>query len=209
MTNVELNEDKNLSDEEQRLLLKQYLKDFYIFFDDKEEEKFKQVIGLNNLSSCIIKAESFETLKKAICYILLSFNRKINYYYFKDSDIMEKMLSDNSDEINEDVNFNDIENVPLLIVYHPAFYKKNRILWETLNFLIHNRKEQNKATIIITDADAISDEHGYLQCDNIFNLTDVSFANNYCPLVDNFNNVNIDSMFGIPQAVNTYGLYGD
>lgn len=208
MTKKQIEQQKELSDEEQRLILKQYLKNFYISFSEETEYRFNKIIDLKNISSCVIKGNNYDELRQAICYILLSLNRKVNYYSFTDFEIMQKMLANESDEINEDISYSDIENVPFLIIYHPRFYRKNKILWDTLNYLMMNRKNTDKVTIIITDATSLQDEHGYLSVDTLFNLTETPFIDTSASYKNDISNFN--SIYGIPNnSRTTSGLYGD
>jgi hypothetical protein len=80
------------------------------------------------------------------------------------------MLKDSDDPENEDYNFRDLSEAQLLIIYHPRVWKRNKILWETLNYLLETRKVANRTTIIITDSPKLSDDHGSLLCDNYINL---------------------------------------
>lgn len=157
-----------LTDEEKIKILQYYLGDFALYFDDEEESFFSDTIV--NPDMCVLYSSDYNMLRKAVCYLLLKAERRLNYYYLKSNDILDKMLKDNDDPENEDYNFKDLSEIQLLIIYHPRIWKKNRILWETLNYLLETRKIAGKATIIITDAYNLSDEHGSLVCSNIINL---------------------------------------
>lgn len=160
--------DKALTDEEKTRILLYYLKDFAVYFDDEEEALFSK--NITNPDMCTIYSSDYNMLRKAICYLLLKAEKRLNYYFLKSNDVLDKMLKDNDDPENEDYNFKDLSEIQLLIIYHPRIWKKNRILWETLNYLLETRKTAGKATIIITDAYNLSDEHGSLVCSNFINL---------------------------------------
>lgn len=157
----------NLTEEETRAILKQYLDKFYCYFSEDEEKQFSETIPDSN--TLLLRGE-FEVLKKAVCYYLLKDGRRHTYYFLKSNDVLDKMLSDHDDPLNEDYTFKDIEEVPLLIIYHPRIWKKNKIMWETLNYLVTTRELMSKKTLVITDARSLSDDHGSFSCDN-----DISF----------------------------------
>ena len=135
---LELNET-----EKQRILL-EYLKDFAVYFSDEEEDFFQE--KFENLDTCTIQADDYETLKKAISYILLSLNKKVKYIYLKSNDVIDTMLNDDLED--DQLSFTDLQNVPLLIIYHPRLWKKNKILWETINYLSETRQTENKKTFM-------------------------------------------------------------
>ena len=160
--------EKNLTDEEKTKVLLYYLKEFAIYFDDTEEALFDS--KLQTPDNSVIYSADYSLLKKAICYLLLKAEKRVNYYFLKSNDVLDKMLKDSDDPENEDYNFKDLSEVQLLIIYHPRVWKRNKILWETLNFILETRKVAEKTTIIITDAYKLSDDHGSLLCDNFINL---------------------------------------
>lgn len=160
--------EQNLTDEEKTKVLLYYLKDFAIYFDDTEEKLFNE--KLQQPENAVIYSSDYSLLKKAMCYLLLKAEKRVNYYFLKSNDVLDKMLKDNDDPENEDYTFRDLSEVQLLIIYHPRVWKRNKILWETLNFLLETRKVADKTTIIITDSYKLSDDHGSLLCDNFINL---------------------------------------
>lgn len=163
-----------LTDDEKRAILQQYLGSFYCYFNDDEEKIFSEKFP--TLESCIIQG-NYESLKKAVCYLLLREEKRLIYYFLKTNDLLDKMLTDNSDPLNEDFNFHDLEEVPLLIVYQPRLWKRNRIMWETLNYLLVTREAEKRKTLIITDARSLSDEHGSLSWDNWVRLGELPNEN--------------------------------
>lgn len=173
----------DLTELEKRQILKQYLGKFAIYFDSDEEKLFQE--KLKNLNNSVILSNNFNLLKKAICYVLLSFNKKINYLCLKSNDILDIMLNDDNPE---STSFNDIQEVSFLIIYHPKIWKKNKIMWETLNYLLEVRKNEGKLTVIISDSNRLSDEHGFLEADNIVRL-------------DNIQNIRI------PVSISTNDIY--
>lgn len=160
--------EQHLTEEEKTKILLYYLKDFAIYFDEEEQELFDE--KLQNLENPVIYSSDYLLLKKAICYLLLKAEKRINYYFLKSNDVLDKMLKDSDDPENEDYNFRDLSEAQLLIIYHPRVWKRNKILWETLNYLLETRKVANRTTIIITDSPKLSDDHGSLLCDNYINL---------------------------------------
>lgn len=161
-----------LTEEEKSKVLLNYLGDFAVYFDDNEEELFCR--KLSNLNNCLIRANDFLLLKKAICFILLSLNREIRYVYLKSNDVIDSMLNNDDDYVGEKHSFKDLQNIPLLLIYHPKIWKKNKILWETLNYLADTRNKEGKKTIVFSDANALRDEHGSLVVDNVINLSEHS-----------------------------------
>lgn len=158
---------KELTQEETQRILLNYLKNFAVYFSDEEEDSFKE--KFSNLDTCTIQADDYETLRKAICYILLSLGKKVNYIYLKSNDVIDSMLNDDLDE--EEYSFQDLQEVPLLIIYHPKLWKKNKILWETLNYLADTRQIEGKKTLVITDSYRLYDEHGSLQVGSVISLS--------------------------------------
>lgn len=158
---------ESLNDTEKQKILLEYLRDFAIYFDEEEEDLFTEKI--KDFQSCVIKADNYTTLRKAICYILLSHNKKVKYIYMKSNDIIDTMLSDDLED--EAISFSELQSVPLLIIYHPKIWKKNKILWETLNYLAETRSTENKRTIVISDSNKLYDEHGALSIGTVINLS--------------------------------------
>ena len=171
---LELNET-----EKQRILL-EYLKDFAVYFSNEEEDFFQE--KFSNLDTCTIQADDYETLKKAISYILLSLNKKVKYIYLKSNDVIDTMLNDDLED--DQLSFTDLQNVPLLIIYHPRLWKKNKILWETINYLSETRQTENKKTLVITDSFKLYDEHGSLSVGRVISLSQNPPIQNYAPIAN-------------------------
>lgn len=119
-------EYKDLTEEEKKNILLHYLKDFAIYFNDEEEALFQE--KLHNLDSCLIRANNYDLLRKAICFILLNLQRKVRYLYKKSNDIIDIMLNDDQESClsDEEYNFKDIQEVSLLIIYHPNLGKRTK-----------------------------------------------------------------------------------
>lgn len=162
---------KDLTEEEKKSVLLSYLGDFAVYFDDSEEELFKSKI--TNIDNCTLRADDFSLLKKAICYILLGCGKRMKYIYLKSNDVIDAMLNDDDDYNHESYSFRDLQNIPLLLIYHPKVWKRNKILWETLNYLAETRQKENKKTIIFSDANNLRDDNGSLITETIINLTDM------------------------------------
>ena len=171
---------ENLSETEKQKILLEYLRDFAVYFTDEEEDIFKE--KLKNLDKCVIRADDYMTLKKAMCYILLGLNKKIKYIYIKSNDIIDTMLNDDLED--DSVSFTDLQSVPLLVIYHPRIWKKNKILWETLNYLAETRFSEGKKTIVLSDSARLYDEHGSLDVDNVINLSHNIPITNYSPIAN-------------------------
>lgn len=171
---------KELNQDEKQKILLGYLKEFAVYFSDEEEDLFKE--KFIDLDTCTIQATDYNILKKAMCYILLSLNKRVKYIYMKSNDIVDTMLNDDLDE--EEYTFTDLQEVPLLIIYHPKIWKKNKILWETINYLAETRQVINKKTIVITDATKLFDEHGSLMVGSVINLSGSSPVQNYTPIAN-------------------------
>lgn len=171
---------KNLDDTEKQKILLEYLREFAVYFDEQEEDLFAEKI--KDFQSCVIRADNYTTLKKAICYTLLKQNKKVKYIYMKSNDIIDTMLSDDLED--GATSFVDLQNVPLLIIYHPKIWKKNKILWETLNYLAETRNTENKRTIIISDSYKLYDEHGTLDVGTVINLSYNMTTTNYTPVAN-------------------------
>lgn len=160
---------ENLNDNEKQKILLEYLRDFAIYFSDEEEDLFQE--RFKDFTNLLIRADDYNTLKKAICYILLSQNKKVKYIYLKSNDVIDIMLNEAIEDENK-WNFTDLQKIPLLIIYHPKIWKKNKILWETLNYLQQIRGVEDKKTIIISDSTRLYDEHGSLDLSNtVVNLS--------------------------------------
>lgn len=166
---------EELNNSEKRNILKSYLGEFFEYFNDEEEDLFDNKLkDLPNTS--LIKADDYKTLKKIMCYLLLKIGRKVRYIYTKSNDIVDSFFEENPDE--ESYNFSDFQNVPLLVIYHPRVWKRNKILWETLNYLCETRNSSGKSTIIISDAIKLYDDNGSLTINHIVNLSH-NLSNNY------------------------------
>ena len=139
-------------------MLKFYLQNFAVYYTNKEEKLFKQN-GLK-LQNQIIYANNLNTLRKAMCYILLN-SQQVNFLFVMSNDIVEKMLNNDNESINAKCSYQDCIDCQLLIIYHPFAYKRNKILWETLDNLLNIREMYNKKTIILTDG-KLSDDNGKL-----------------------------------------------
>ena len=191
-----MEKELELTEEEKSSMLINYLGDFAMYFDDSEEELFRS--KLMDLDNCVIRADDYNLLKKAICYILLSLNKKIRYINIKSNDVIDAMLNPDDDYNGEAYSFRDFQNIPLLLVYHPKIWKRNKILWETLNYLAETRKKEGKRTIFFSDAVNLRDDNGSLIVDNIINLTST-------PNLQSWSNTNISSFVGSDCSSN--GLY--
>lgn len=169
---------KDLTEEEKKSVLLSYLGDFAVYFSDSEEELFKSKI--TSIDNCTIRADDFNLLKKAICFILLGCGKRMKYIYLKSNDVIDAMLNDDDDYLGESYSFRDLQNTPLLLIYHPKVWKRNKILWETLNYLAETRQKENKKTIIFSDATNLRDDNGFLITETVINLTEnmgVSWTN--------------------------------
>lgn len=160
-----------LTEEEKKSVLLSYLGDFAVYFSDSEEELFKSKI--TDIDNCTIRANDFNLLKKAICFILLGCGKRMKYIYLKSNDVIDAMLNDDDDYIGESYSFRDLQNIPLLLIYHPKVWKRNKILWETLNYLAETRQKENKKTIIFSDATNLRDDNGFLTTETVVNLTEM------------------------------------
>ena len=110
------------------LIILYILKNFYVAWLTKLQIKFStqnQIIYANNLNP----------LSKAMCYILLN-SQQVNFLFVMSNDIVEKMLNNDNESINAKCSYQDCIDCQLLIIYHPFAYKRNKILWETLDNLL-------------------------------------------------------------------------
>lgn len=172
-------------DIENRTVLKYYLKDFFIYFSEDEQNIFESKLE-DMPNTCLIKANDYIILRKIMCYILLKLGRKVRYNFVKTNEIVDSLFEERASLTDDYMTFQDYQESEFLIIHHPKVWKRNKILWETLNYLCEIRKNNELPTIIITDANKLYDEHGSLTISDIIDFTNSNLCGDSNSMLSEF-----------------------
>jgi hypothetical protein len=139
----------DISEEEQKKILLQYLKKYNIWISDEEEVKFNRVFK-KEVKSCIVYGDNEILLRKAGSYLLLC-NGRQSYLSSTTNELLDKMLSREAVLSEDELTYNELRYCKVLFLYHPLKYRKNKILFETINNIIVERKLEGRVTIILAE----------------------------------------------------------
>lgn len=135
-----------------------YLRELYIELSKKDLESVKEVVSKITTSSWCMVAEDFDFIKGVLCYFLVS-KKCPDYKICNTVSLVEARF-----EEEENIAKNLIEYSGILIIRHSCTFIRNKLMLETLLYILSERSYKGKRTIVVSNI--LQDKGEYVYYDH-------------------------------------------